>query len=312
MVVPAPLPAAACWPRGRLDVRLHLPGRGQEADHRARRCSRPWPHRPRHARIYRAGHPPAPPCARARAAGEGLGELFAPRGIGKTYMALAMAYAIASGGKFLRWSAPISRSVLYVDGEMPANEMQERMRRLAAAHGDVYPDALKVLSLDTQAAEVSLNLASELDQGLVEQIDAEVLILDNRSTLVHGGRENDAEMLGQHATMVAEAPAGRPHRLDHRSCRPRRHCSARHQQARGHAGHDHLTSSARATTSRTRAPGSKSTLRRPAASMATMPSPLRRSSKPLTAPTIGSSRAWKMSERRRLPISLQRGGPSEK
>ncbi len=38
-----------------------------------------------------------------------------------------------------------------------------------------------------------LNLASELDQALVEAIDAEVIFLDNRSTLVHGGRENDAE-----------------------------------------------------------------------------------------------------------------------
>ena len=124
---------------------------------------------------------------------QGLAQLYAPRGTGKSYIALAMGYAIASGGKFLRWSAPVPRTVLYVDGEMPANEMQERMRRLAAAHGDVYPDALKVLSLDTQAAEVSLNLASELDQGLVEAINAEVIILDNRSTLVHGGRENDAE-----------------------------------------------------------------------------------------------------------------------
>ena len=76
---------------------------------------------------------------------------------------------------------------------MPANEMQDRMRRLAAAHGGAYPDSLKVLSMDTQEATVSVNLASELDQGLIEQIDAEVLILDNRSTLVYSGRENDAE-----------------------------------------------------------------------------------------------------------------------
>ena len=119
--------------------------------------------------------------------------LFAPRGVGKTYVALAMAYAIATAGKFLNWSAPTPRSVLYVDGEMPANEMQDRMRRLVAAHGGAYPDSLKVLSMDTQEAKASLNLASELDQDLIEQIDAEVLILDNRSTLVYSGRENDAE-----------------------------------------------------------------------------------------------------------------------
>ena len=52
---------------------------------------------------------------------KGLAMLFAPRGVGKTYVAFAMAYAIATAGRFLRWSAPVSRSVLYVDGEMPAS-----------------------------------------------------------------------------------------------------------------------------------------------------------------------------------------------
>ena len=72
---------------------------------------------------------------------KGLVMLFAPRGVGKTYVALAMAYAIATAGRFLTWSAPTPRSVLYVDGEMPANEMQDRMRRLVAAHGGASPTA---------------------------------------------------------------------------------------------------------------------------------------------------------------------------
>ena len=194
MVVPASVPPAAGWPGGRPDVRLHLQGRGQEADHRARRC----PRRAALSSMTCANSPPWPShrgamCFRPVLPEKGLAMLFAPRGVGKTYVALAMAYAIATAGKFLNWSAPTPRSVLYVDGEMPANEMQERMRRLVAAHGGAYPDSLKVLSMDTQEAKASLNLASELDQELVEQIDAEVLILDNRSTLVYSGRENDAE-----------------------------------------------------------------------------------------------------------------------
>ena len=99
--------------------------------------------------------------------------------------------------------------MLYVDGEMPATEMQERMRRLVAAHGGAYPDDLKILSMDQQEAHAMLNLASELDQALIEQIDAEVIFLDNRSTLVHGGRENDAEVLGRHAAMASRAEAHR-------------------------------------------------------------------------------------------------------
>ena len=57
----------------------------------------------------------------------GLAMLYAPRGMGKTFVALSAAYAIASGGKALRWTAPTPRRVLYIDGEMPAVQLQERL-----------------------------------------------------------------------------------------------------------------------------------------------------------------------------------------
>src|SRR5215475_8449565 len=41
--------------------------------------------------------------------------VFSWRGIGKTYFALNTAYAIASGGEYLRWKADSPRKVLYVD-----------------------------------------------------------------------------------------------------------------------------------------------------------------------------------------------------
>jgi hypothetical protein len=49
----------------------------------------------------------------------GLAMLFAARGIGKTHVALGIAYAVSCGGDFLRWRADKARNVLYVDGEMP-------------------------------------------------------------------------------------------------------------------------------------------------------------------------------------------------
>src|SRR4029078_10845957 len=54
----------------------------------------------------------------------GLGMLFAARGIGKTHVALGMAYAVSCGGQFLRWNAERARNVLYVDGEMPQHALQ--------------------------------------------------------------------------------------------------------------------------------------------------------------------------------------------
>ena len=51
---------------------------------------------------------------------QGLAMLYAYRGIGKTFIALGIAAAVASGSRFLRWTAPRPRRVLYLDGELPA------------------------------------------------------------------------------------------------------------------------------------------------------------------------------------------------
>src|SRR5438128_11849314 len=48
-----------------------------------------------------------------------LAMIYAPRGVGKTHMALGIAWAAASGGTFLKWQAERPRQVLYIDGEMP-------------------------------------------------------------------------------------------------------------------------------------------------------------------------------------------------
>lgn len=58
---------------------------------------------------------------------QGLVMLYAGRGIGKTYLALGVAYAVTSGGAFLGWQAPSPAGVLYIDGEMPGIVMQERL-----------------------------------------------------------------------------------------------------------------------------------------------------------------------------------------
>ena len=54
-----------------------------------------------------------------------LAMLYAPRGIGKTLLALSIGLAIAGGCPLLRWNAPRRRHVLYVDGEMPLVSLQE-------------------------------------------------------------------------------------------------------------------------------------------------------------------------------------------
>jgi len=124
--------------------------------------------------------------------------LYAKRGVGKTHVALGIAYAVASGGQFLRWQASQPRNVLYVDGEMPARLLQERLDAILAGADKVPPDfdqSFRLLAMDTQDIGLSLNLANPSDQQRLDGMlgATDFLILDNLSTLVHGGRENDAE-----------------------------------------------------------------------------------------------------------------------
>jgi AAA domain/DnaB-like helicase N terminal domain/Homeodomain-like domain len=128
-----------------------------------------------------------------------LAMLYAKRGIGKTHVALGIALAVASGTKFLKWTAPKPRRVLLVDGEMPAASLQERLASMMSSMGlDFDAGNLKILAADLIDAGGVDNLASpeaqtELDQWL-EGVD--LLILDNLSSLTAVVRDNDAESWG--------------------------------------------------------------------------------------------------------------------
>ena len=125
---------------------------------------------------------------------KGLAMIYGPRGIGKTHVTLGCAYAIASGGRFLRWSAAEARRVIVIDGEMPAVVLQERMNRIVEA-ADTAPSAeyLRFLPMDLQDGD--FDLGNEADQRAIEPdlAGADVVIVDNISTLARIGRENEAE-----------------------------------------------------------------------------------------------------------------------
>lgn len=127
---------------------------------------------------------------------QGLAMVYARRGVGKTWITLSMAYAVASGGQFLKWEAPTPRQVLVVDGEMPGAALQERLAGIARRFDrQPQPDFLRLLAADLQGDMVLPDLASREGQRLIESElrDAELLVLDNLSTLCRGGRENEAE-----------------------------------------------------------------------------------------------------------------------
>ena len=125
---------------------------------------------------------------------QGLCMVYAPRGVGKTHFSLGVAYAVASGGQFLQWTAEKPRGVLFIDGEMPGNVLQERISVIAVSNENEPSAPLRIITPDLQP-EGMLNLSEPSDQKLItpylEGID--LIIVDNLSTLCRGGRENEGE-----------------------------------------------------------------------------------------------------------------------
>jgi putative DNA primase/helicase len=128
---------------------------------------------------------------------QGLLMLYSWRGVGKTHTAIGIAYAAASGGTFLKWKAPKPRKVLYVDGEMPAGVMQERIAAAAAASATEPPtaDFLKIITPDLQP-EGMPNLRTDDGRAAVEEWigdGVDLLVIDNISTLAGSGKENESD-----------------------------------------------------------------------------------------------------------------------
>jgi hypothetical protein len=126
-----------------------------------------------------------------------LAMIFSWRGVGKTLLALDLAYAIASGGASLKWQAPRARRVLYIDGELPFEVIKERVARLVAASDkEPAPDFLQFITPDIQARPIP-NLADRAAQKMLDSMIAEqkieILFIDSISTLCNSGRENEAE-----------------------------------------------------------------------------------------------------------------------
>jgi hypothetical protein len=127
---------------------------------------------------------------------QGLGLLYSYRGIGKTFLALGVGVAVASAGCFLRWTAPRARRVLYVDGELPAKTVQERIAMVLAGLEGCEPGAnmLRIITPDLQKRPMP-DLATAEGQRLLEpELDGvDLVVLDNLSALCRDGNENEGE-----------------------------------------------------------------------------------------------------------------------
>jgi len=126
---------------------------------------------------------------------QGLAMLYSKRGVGKTFISLGIAIAVASGTRFLKWNAPVPRRVLFVDGEMPATTLKQRISDIVAGTNIGAPlDNLRLITPDLQDRALPDLATLQGQQEIESHLDGvDLLILDNLSSLVRAVKENEGE-----------------------------------------------------------------------------------------------------------------------
>jgi hypothetical protein len=124
-----------------------------------------------------------------------LGFIFSPRGLGKTWLGMHIGRRCSEGGQVADWTVHKPRRVLYVDGEMPLDEIIQRDLALSSCpaggmfylqHEALFHLTGHVLNLTSPAVQDAL-----MEYCLSHKI--EILFLDNLSCLFSGIKENDAD-----------------------------------------------------------------------------------------------------------------------
>jgi len=109
-------------------------------------------------------------------------QVYARRGSGKTNFLIGLAKALSTGGEFLYFKAAKPLQVLYVEGEMPDADMQERFKNQTAGNKNLF-----LMTIGMQADSQIPSLFTEAGRKkIVERIEArqaDVVILDSISSL---------------------------------------------------------------------------------------------------------------------------------
>lgn len=128
-----------------------------------------------------------------------IGMIAGPRGGGKSWNAMLIAYAVAARKQMPPWGVGCGATVTYLDGEMRAAGVQERFRLLHAR--DPFPSTqalgevnFQIISRDYIGDPIGWIDTEEGQAKLDNLIDpaTKLLIVDNLSAWTNGGREDGA------------------------------------------------------------------------------------------------------------------------
>lgn len=128
---------------------------------------------------------------------KGIVLLYSAPGVGKTFLSLGIARAVASGEGLLGWYAPKPRRVLYIDGEMASADLQKRLKILDNGRRALpSPKYFTLVTRDLQENYSIPALDTDYGQDAVDPLveAADLVVVDNLSTLMgYAGDDNTSE-----------------------------------------------------------------------------------------------------------------------
>lgn len=140
-----------------------------------------------------------------------IANITAPSGLGKSWCAMAVSSAITTGGEFMGYEAPQARKVCYLDAEMPAVDMQSRMRclmnGLTAPQKELFCSNFYVVNTALIGQDLP-DLTTELGQKMVQQFvktaGADVLVIDNLISVFTEADDQDPEAMKKFTNWLRE------------------------------------------------------------------------------------------------------------
>lgn len=115
----------------------------------------------------------------------GISMMYGDPGVGKTFFALSIACAVASGKQLLRWNVEEPRKVLYIDGEMAPTILKDRLKDLVVNYDEQLVDEnLSFLSANLQR-EPFIDFGDKEARDKLDEVvkNFDLIIFDNLSTL---------------------------------------------------------------------------------------------------------------------------------
>ena len=119
--------------------------------------------------------------------------IYSPRGVGKTLLGLSAGYAAASSGSLFGWLRRDPAASCTLTARCLRQRCNTGWRSVAGFKCEASPDFFRMLCADVTERGLP-DLATVEGQRIFGVVgDAELVILDNISTLCRSGKENEAE-----------------------------------------------------------------------------------------------------------------------